>query len=245
MGEIKCPHCGSTQVRPSHKHAGDTVRMIYRCRACKRHFKIASPRSRLKIFAGAALLVLLLIGLTAGLFLGKSSDPSPQPSIDISDDKMLASAQAAAKHGDPQAQYDLAWIYWKHADYPQALPWIKAAASRNNAEAENLLGMAYLKGYGTVQNFRAALEQFTKAAGHGHLEAQYQLGIFYRDGIGTPSNKELAYLWLNIAAARGHQEAPVLRDKLAMIMSVEELTRAQEASAQALTQLSGAEKNPM
>jgi hypothetical protein len=57
--------------------------------------------------------------------------------------------------------------------------------------------------------------------------------------MATPASKETAYLWLNLAAARGHQDALILRDKLAAVMASEELSRAQEASEEALKRFNG------
>jgi hypothetical protein len=104
--------------------------------------------------------------------------------------------------------------------------------------------MAYLKGLGTVQNYRTALEHFTRAAEKNHMESEFQLGIFYRDGLATPRNRETAYLWLNIAAAHGHTEALALRERLTMVMSSEEISRAQEASTEAMKKLHTGEKVP-
>ena len=237
---IKCRHCGSAQVRPSNKSSGDGSRVTYRCQSCKRHFRVDAglPRSKIVII-GVALLVAVLLAVVASQFIGSPTEAESPPVVELINGATLAQTQQNAKQGNPQAQYDLGWTYWKNAEYQKAFPWIKAAASHGHSEAEYLLGMAYLNGRGTVQNYRSALEQFTKAAQKGQLEAQYRLGIFYRDGLATPSNKELAYLWLNIAAAHGHEEALQFRDKLAATMSTEEITRSQEASAQTISRLDG------
>jgi len=236
---IKCRHCGSTQVRPSSKSSGGAARTLYRCQTCKRHFRVGSGRSRMQyVFAGVVLLVLVLMGLLVSLLMTDTAEVAYQPRVDLLNREALAKTHQDAKQGNPQAQYDLGWTYWQNAEYLQAFPLIKAAAEHGHSEAEYLLGMAYLNGRGTLQNYQAALEQFTKAAQKGHLEAEYRLGIFYRDGLATPPNKESAYLWLNIAAARGHEEALQYRDKLAFAMTTEEITRAQEASTKTMPTLS-------
>jgi TPR repeat protein len=230
--EVRCRYCGSTDVRPSHKAHSSSQHVIYRCRACKHHFKVASSRPRLMLVAGVGMVLLFLVGVGAALFMGDTTEVVYQPRLDTQDSEALAKTEAAAKKGDASAEYNLGWAYWQHDDYLKALPWLKAAAAQGQVDAVYLLGVAYLNGRGTVQNYRTALEQFTDAAMHNHLEAQYQLGIFYRDGLGTPSNKETAYLWLNIAAARGHAESLQMRDRLTMVMTGEEIIRAQEASTQ-------------
>jgi TPR repeat protein len=234
---IKCKYCGSTQVRQSHKSSGTAARVTYRCQSCKRHFRVESGgatiwQNKRYMTAGAALLVLVLAGLSWTRFGGGPADVAIQPKIDQIQQDLQVKAQHAAKQGDAQAQYELGWTYWRDADYQKAFPWLKAAADHGHSEAGYLLGMAYLNGRGTLQNYRAALEQFTKVAQQGHLEAEYRLGILYRDGLAAAPDKESAYLWLNIAAAGGHEEALMYRDKLAAVMTTEEITRAQEVSTQ-------------
>jgi hypothetical protein len=244
---VICRHCGSTQVRPSSKTTSSAARTTYRCQACKRHFRVGPARSRnLSMMIGVAVLVLVLISLVAGVFFSMSDsvEVDYQPKVDLLNHDALAKVRQNAKQGDSQAQYDLGWTYWQHAEYPQAFPWLKAAAQQGHGEAQYLLGMAYLNGRGTLQNYRSALEQFTKAAQQGHQEAEYRLGMLYRDGLAAPPNKESAYLWLNIAAAHGHEEAQQYRDKLAAAMTTAEITRAQEASAQTMTKLSPPAASP-
>lgn len=238
---IKCRHCGSTQVRPSRRSSGDPSHVTYRCQECKRHFKVGSGHSTLKIVvAGAAVFSLALIALVTLLYLANDDDVDYQPTVDMLDQTAIETKRQAARKGDAQSQYDLGWAHWQRGEYLEAFPLLKAAADKGHAEAEYRLGMAYLEGHGTVQNYRSALEQFTHAAQHAHLEAQYRLGLFYRDGLATPPSKESAYIWLNIAAARGHDQALQYRDKLTAAMSSDEINRAQEASAQTLAKLTGA-----
>lgn len=232
----RCPHCGSKDVRVSHRHAGNSGHVTYRCRACKRHFRVAAAQDQKKLLTGLAVAGAVLVAVVFGL-LDPHDPPAGASSADqlsADDQERLKNFEAAAKRGDLEAQYELGRIRWQRAEYPEALPWLYAAAGRGHAEAEYLLGMAHLQGRGTVQNYRAALEQFTKAAEHGQLDAQYQLAIFHRDGLATTASKETAYLWFNLAAARGHADALVMRDRLAAVMSGEELLRAQAASAEAL-----------
>lgn len=239
--KVTCRHCGSTDVRPSHKATPGSEHVVYRCRACKHHFKVVSTRPRIQAMVSVALFLLVAGGVATSFFMSGTPEVVYQPRVDMQDSQAVAKTQAAAQKGDIQAQYDLGWSYWQRDDYLQALPLIKAAASRGHAEAQYLLGQAYLHGRGTVQNYRAALEQFTLAAEQSHLEAEYQLGIFYRDGLATPRNRETAYVWLNIAAARGHADALALRDRLTLVMKGEEILRAQEASTQVHKRLSALE----
>lgn len=238
---IKCKHCGSTQVRPSHKSSGANSHVTYRCQACKRHFRVGGSNLPWRLaIAVAVLLGLVLAGMAANRWMLNPADVPYKPETDAAGQDALEKIQQDAKQGDPQAQYTLGRTFWLNGEYQKAFQWIKTAADQSFVEAEFLLGQAYLNGLGTLQNYRAALEYFSKAANKGHLEAEYRLGILYRDGLAAPPDKEAAYLWLNIAAAGGHADALQYRDKLAATMTTEELNRAQEASAQKHALLSGA-----
>lgn len=236
---IACRHCGSTDVRPSHKTSSSSGYVIYRCRNCKHHFKVASPRSRIQAYLSIGLFLLIVAGVAASFILTSDPEVEYQPRVDARDPVALNKAVTSAKQGDPQAQYDLGLTYWHDTNYAEALPLLRAAAEKGHDDAQYLLGMAYTEGQGIVQNYRGAMEYFTKAAQQGHLEAEYRLGIFHRDGLATPQNRETAYAWLNVAAARGHPDALAARDRLAMIMTGEEIIRAQEASAHLHEKLSG------
>jgi hypothetical protein len=231
-GSIACRHCGSTDVRPSHKASGRTEYVVYRCRACKHHFKVVSSRPRLQAMLSVGLFLLVVAGVVASFVMSGTQEVEYAPRVDMQDTQTVAKAQAAAQKGDPQAQYDLGLSHWHNENYKEALPLIRAAADRGHAEAQYLQGMAYLEGRGIVQNYRGAMEQFSKAAEQGHLESEYQMGIFYRDGLASPRDREAAYVWLNVAAAQGHSEALAQRERLAMMMTGEEIIRAQETSAQ-------------
>lgn len=239
--EIKCRHCGSTQVRPSVKSTGKGTRVTYRCQSCKRHFRVGTNWLNLRlILLGTGLLAFVLIGVMASQLFDKPADRSFEPEAATVNQGALSRLQKEAEQGKSEAQYELGRTYWLDAEYQKAFPLIKTAAAQGHIEAEYLLGLAYLNGLGTLQNYRAAMEFLSKAAQNGHLEAEYRLGILYRDGLASPPDKEAAYLWLNIAAARGHADALQFRDKLAAVMTTEEINRAQEASTLAHAKLSGA-----
>jgi len=236
---LKCIFCGSTQVRLSKKQRNSQSQLIYRCQTCKKHFKVGVPRFPTRHIAAGAFVALILVGLVVSPLLRNSAEVDNQPELFQLEGAELEAAQAAAKRGDPQAQYSLGRNYWNQNAYPQAMAWIKAAAGQRHPDAEYLLAMAYLEGHGTTQNYRSALEQFTLAAQHGHTEAQFQLGMLYKDGTGIPRNYETAYIWLNVAAARGHAEASIQRDKITRLIPVEEISRAQQASTEMLARFSG------
>lgn len=240
---VHCRYCGSADVRPSHKSPAGARHAVYRCRACKQHFKVALGR-RLPIPAmlGTGAFLAVIATVVLGFFLSAGSGPAEDAQlvhVDAPERVDVTQLTRAARGGKAQAQYELGRVYSRQEAHREAFPWLEAAAAQGHADAQFLLGTLYMRGQGTVQNYRAALEQFTLAAERGHLEAQYQLGLFHRDGMATAPSKETAYVWLNLAAARGHAEAQALRDKLMLAMTGEEIARGQEASASMHQRFSG------
>jgi tetratricopeptide (TPR) repeat protein len=230
--EKVCPHCGSTDVRKSHRRAGGLFHTTYRCRQCKRHFKVRAYWGY-GIIAGGAVAVLV-----AGFSMGWFSSPG---AIEEAHMATQAAAEispvefALAKKGDAAMQFKLGMQYWARLDYQKAFDWIKAAADRGHPDAIYQLGMAYLYGRGTIQNYKYAQQRFEQAARLNNHEAQYLLGIMHRDGMGVPVSRDLAYAWLNIAASNGNEVAALERERMAAVMSPAEMARAQEISLQAMT----------
>ncbi len=244
MATHQCPHCGSSNVRASYKRRSDLLHVVYRCRNCKRHFTARKSRGQLLTLAGLVALLAVVAGYA--LYLIGQSDNGSETAAQVEPFTILSEQdRLLAKQGDAEAQYRMGMDLWSASDFQKAFPWLKNAADKGHVEARYNLGMAYLYGRGTVQNFRYALEQFQKAAQSGHLDAQYTLGTMYRDGLGVASNKEIAYTWLNVAAARGHDIAASDRDRLSMMMDSEQMLRSQEASIKELNkQLGTAEATP-
>jgi len=57
----------------------------------------------------------------------------------------------------------------------QASKWIRKAATGGDCEAQNTLGLMYLKGEGAKKNLNLANKWFKKAAALGHAQAQQNL----------------------------------------------------------------------
>lgn len=226
-----CPHCSSADVRRSSRAAG-LFHLTYRCRHCKRHFKV-------KVYRGYVILTATVLAISA--LWGAAHWFKSASAIEEIHTAALAATEispaelALARRGDPAMQLKLGMHYWARFDDQNAFKWIKAAADRGQPEAIFQLGMAYLHGRGTLQNYKLAHQQFEQAARLNNHEAQYLLGIMYRDGMGVPVSHDLAYVWLNIAAANGNELARVERERLALIMSPTEMARAQERSVQEMS----------
>lgn len=234
---IQCPHCGSTDIRLSSRQSERRPIDRYRCRKCKRHFEKDAPHSGL-IKTGTVVGVLLVASvvvtvavIVAGGVAQKPPGEATIPSI------QLERKPPPAAGNDAASQYNRAFHLWALGDYREAFPWFRSAAEKGHREARYYLGLSHLYGRGTVQNYRLAFEQMQASAHQGHLEAQYELGLLYRDGHGVNANRELAYAWWNIASSHGHEGATHERDKIAAVMSPEQITQAQEVTMKELTAL--------
>ncbi len=61
----------------------------------------------------------------------------------------------------------------------------------------------YFNGEGVAQDYKAAMQWYSKAAEQGHADAQYNLGLMYYKGQGVPQDNIRAYMWVNLAASNG------------------------------------------
>jgi TPR repeat protein len=90
----------------------------------------------------------------------------------------------------------------------QAKKWYAKAAEYDFVPALNLLGQAWLNGYGGEKSARKALGYFTEAAEKGFVTAQYNLGkLYYTGDDGVPQDLKRAGAWFNVAAKAGYPAA--------------------------------------
>ncbi|VAW77282.1 hypothetical protein MNBD_GAMMA15-253 [hydrothermal vent metagenome] len=117
---------------------------------------------------------------------------------------------AAAKAGDAEAQYAVAYRYEKgrgvEEDEELALGWYIKSADRGVAKAQYKVGTFYLKGIAVDEDPQQAKVWLEKSADQGYPPAQYQLGKLYaapRGGL----NYQLAVTWLQKAQDSGYEPA--------------------------------------
>ena len=68
-------------------------------------------------------------------------------------------------------------------------------------------GYMNYKGFGCVQNYDAAFDDFRNCALFDEPRCMYMLGLCYRNGFGTVRNEDMANTWLKKAAANGFIDA--------------------------------------
>ena len=89
----------------------------------------------------------------------------------------------------------------------QDIDQLRQAAEQGDAEAQNKLGVMYLRGEGVPENNQEAAKWCRKAAEQGHAPAQNNLGFMYSTGEGVPQDDKEAAKWYRKAAEQGHAKA--------------------------------------
>ena len=81
------------------------------------------------------------------------------------------------------------------------------AAENGEAIAFNNLGLMYINGDGTKQNYTMAMLYFQKAFKKGYIKAAYDIGAMYKNGEGVQINIQEAKKYYLIAAKDGYSLA--------------------------------------
>jgi TPR repeat protein len=130
---------------------------------------------------------------------------------------------AKAEAGDADAQYATAYLVLvreltdkdvsavsdeKRAQ-ATAVRYLQQAAGKGRADAEHLLGTAYLSGVGVAKDEKRAKELFRLSAEAGDSDGQNALGQMLTKGQGGEQNDAAAAKWFEKAAAQGHKPAMV------------------------------------
>lgn len=117
---------------------------------------------------------------------------------------------ALAEKGDAAAQASVAVCYrdgkGTAKDDATALVWAHQAADAGNANAQDFIGHAYLRG-AVVQGNAAIAFGYFKAAANRSPQAAFNLGQCYFGAQGTAQDVPAALEWWKKAAAMGHGRA--------------------------------------
>jgi len=112
----------------------------------------------------------------------------------------------AAELGDAEAQYDLAYLYYKADSDPSI--------------------------QGVPQSDQKAAYWYRKAAQQGHGRAQYNMAVLHLQGHGVERDPIEAYAWLLLAQANGHQESQAVIDELDAILNPRQVQSAEARSSE-------------
>jgi len=80
-------------------------------------------------------------------------------------------------------------------DFKNAIPLIKQAAEKGNAEAQYNYGVSYQQGIEVPQNDSIANTWFIKSAKQGWKDAQFKIAYSYATGRGVTQDDKQAFYW--------------------------------------------------
>jgi len=75
---------------------------------------------------------------------------------------------------------------------------------KDDSLAQYLMGRMYYYGRGVTQDYKKAVEWFTKAAEQGNAKGQNNLGVLYENGKGVTKDKAKAVEWYTKSAEQGY-----------------------------------------
>lgn len=111
----------------------------------------------------------------------------------------------AAEQGDAQAQFDLAYLYYKSGTDPQIT--------------------------GVTRSERLAAHWYREAALQGHASAQYNMAVLHLHGHGVERDPVVAYAWLLQSSANGHEGSEELLTELDELLNARQIEEAHVRSA--------------
>ena len=120
----------------------------------------------------------------------------------------------------------------KSKNHKQTFNVYQELAMRGDANAQYNLGLIYKDGKGVSQDYRKAFYWFQEASKRGNTNAQYNLGLMYVLEKGVPKDFVTAYAYLSLAVFNGNKSAVKLKNKLAGVMSSDQIAKAQRISFQ-------------
>ncbi len=93
-----------------------------------------------------------------------------------------------ADRGDPEAQYNLGWLYANgnglNVNLDTAVSWWRKAAEQGHADAQFAIALTYTMGEGVDRDMGEAMRWYVAAARQDHADAQEILGRLIGD-VGT------------------------------------------------------------
>ena len=119
-------------------------------------------------------------------------------------DVLASSRQEIPAEMNAEELYERGMRHAERGDEHEAAKWLRLAADRGYALAQNFLGRLNNEGYeGVPKDKQEAVRLFRLAAEQGLPEAQYNLGLMYHRGTGVARDYVTAYAWFSVAARGG------------------------------------------
>jgi TPR repeat protein len=127
-------------------------------------------------------------------------------------------------------------IAYEKGDFEAAREKFQWLAERGSPDAQLGLGTLYEEGKGSPRNYEEAINWYAKAAKQGLARAQVRLARMYYFGRHVRQDNFLAYIWLTLAADQGDETGRRNRDKVAKLMSPEQIAEAKELAGRWVAQ---------
>jgi len=83
---------------------------------------------------------------------------------------------------------------------------------KDDADAQNILGLLYLEGLYVKQDYKTAFDFFTTSSAQGNIKAQYNLGIMYLYGMVAPVDYKKAFNLIKESVNNGNEISKVKYD---------------------------------
>lgn len=241
-----CSKCDSVDVRRSRWLSHDEKvrnpgKEPVRCNDCGHRFLVdVRPNPKLLLIAGGSViglvvLVALTLMLAAGDLSGSEDETADAPAAEANLGPVTSADMQAAEAGDPDAQFRVASALLADPELNfaysgKAIAFLESAAEKGHARARLRVGQLYRRGVGALQNYARAAKWLELSAKSGDAQGMMEYGRLFREGLGVDRDPIRAYIWFNRAAAARHPDAPLERQAVARLLTLEELQRAQEAS---------------
>lgn len=108
------------------------------------------------------------------------------------------------EHGNVNASYEKGESLYIKKEYDEAFKYFKEAADAGHADAQNYVGIMYLKGRGVTKDLNKGLQYYKLSANQGNQYACANLGDIYFGGIGVTKNYPEAFKLFEKAAKQGN-----------------------------------------
>jgi uncharacterized protein len=132
-----------------------------------------------------------------------------------------------AESGNAQAQFVVGVLFANGRGVPEdpaeAAKWYRRAAEQGMPESQNNLGALYSAGEGVPHDHAEAKRWWSLAAERGFGRSQLNLAGLYLEGEGVAQDYVQAYKWARLAALLGEADAPKVLDRLAKLMTPEQV----------------------
>ncbi len=96
---------------------------------------------------------------------------------------------------------------FENGDYETAFTLWMPLAEKDDADAQNYLGIIYYLGFGVQKDYKKAVDWYERAAKSGHADAQRNYADMIHFGRGIQKSNKEAYKWYFAASQQGNKKA--------------------------------------